>query len=70
MWMRTDDDGIGMIGMDLPTEVADAIWERLTTIASSSAYDDDPRTMDQRRADLFAALLLGISDDDAARLNT
>jgi hypothetical protein len=60
MKMNLDGDGMGEIEVELPTDVADAIWDRLNTIATSKIFDGDPRTMDQRRADIYAAIIFGM----------
>jgi hypothetical protein len=52
-------DGVSDLWARLPSEVASACYDRLCTIAAKAKTPDDNRTSDQRRADVFADLLLG-----------
>jgi Domain of unknown function (DUF222) len=52
-------DGVSELAARLPTEVAAASYDRLCELATKAKTPDDPRTPDQRRADVFADLLLG-----------
>src|SRR3954453_1392770 len=48
-----------LIGRNLPATITQAAFNRLGALARSLKDDGDTRTMDQLRADLFVALLLG-----------
>jgi hypothetical protein len=52
-------DGIAELGARLPAEVAAACYDRISELATKAKTPDDARTGDQRRADVFADLLLG-----------
>ncbi|WP_181780968.1 HNH endonuclease signature motif containing protein [Pseudonocardia pini] len=51
-----EDDGMSALRAVLPATEADAVWHLLTNLSKSLT---DDRTLDQRRADLVADLLLG-----------
>ena len=60
-----DLDGMAWLHAYLPTPKAKAIFDRLTTMATSAQGDGEPRTLTQLRVDVAAALLLeGIVLDD------
>src|SRR4051794_6254378 len=48
-----------LIGRNLPATITEAAFNRLGALARSLQDDGDTRTMNQLRADLFVALLLG-----------
>ena len=57
-------DGMAWLTAHLPAEQAIGAYRRLTEMASSLASPDDPRTLAQRRADVFADLLIdGVASD-------
>jgi hypothetical protein len=57
-------DGMAWLSAHLPAEQAHGAYHRLTEIAASLAAPDEPRTLAQRRADVFADLLIdGITPD-------
>lgn len=57
-------DGMAWLSAHLPAEQAHGAYRRLTEIAASLAAPDEPRTLAQRRADVFADLLIdGITPD-------
>ena len=51
-------DGMAWLTAHLPAEQAIGAYRRLTEIASGLAESDEPRTLTQRRADVFADLLI------------
>jgi hypothetical protein len=53
------DDGMADLRLNLPAAIAEAAHDRLTILARRAAAPDDPRSLNQRRADVAAALLLG-----------
>lgn len=64
-------DGWSRITADLPSDVAERIYARVTAIAAGLDDDgsdntDEPRTTDQKRADVFADLLLDSPHQEAA----
>jgi hypothetical protein len=67
MWKGRCADGASDVGGTLPTEVADAIWRRVTSLALHARLPEDLRTLEQVRADVYAALLLGANTGDLAR---
>ena len=48
-----------LIGLDLPAAEAQAAMRRINTLAKAAKSGDDPRTMDQVRADVYLDLLNG-----------
>lgn len=62
------DDGMAGLWALLPAEQAVAIRDRVTALAGE-APRDDTRTADQRRADAFADLLLGVPQRRHAHVN-
>jgi hypothetical protein len=62
------DDGMSELAAYLPAEQATAIDERLTHLARQCPAPDE-RTMDQRRADILADLLLGGQDNYRVNVN-
>lgn len=52
-------DGMADLAAYLPATDAQAIYGRIDTIASTIRSTDDPRSMDEIRADVFTELLLG-----------
>jgi len=48
-----------LLGLDLPAADAQAAMRRINTLAKAAKTGDDPRTMDQVRADVFVDLLNG-----------
>ena len=61
--LRLHGHGAATISADLADDVASRIFNRLTAIAhglpAESDGDDGPRSLEQRRADVFTDLLLG-----------
>jgi hypothetical protein len=53
------EDGVADLWARLPAELASACYDRLCVMAAKAKTPDDERTSDQRRADVFAELLLG-----------
>ena len=64
--LSPDSDGMAWLNALLPEVDAHRIYNRLTAAAAAAKADDphDDRTADQRRADLFTALLLGHTGSD------
>ncbi len=56
VWNSPRPDGRAVIGGELSAEDAGAFLRGLTALATSLSDAADPRTLDQQRADLFAAL--------------
>jgi hypothetical protein len=57
-------DGMAWLTAHLPAEQAIGAYRRLTEMAASVGTPDDPRTLSQRRADVFADLLIdGVASD-------
>jgi uncharacterized protein DUF222 len=56
---QSEDDGMAKVYAVVPAEKAVAIAVRVDKIARQAKTPDDPRTMDQRRADVVCDLLLG-----------
>lgn len=54
-----DQDGMAWLSAYLPADQAAAIWNRTTAIARGLQGPDEPLTLTQLRADIFAAALLG-----------
>lgn len=48
-----------LLGLDLPPEQVAAVTRRIDDLARSLGRDGDPRSIDQRRADVFLDLLAG-----------
>jgi hypothetical protein len=48
-----------LLGLDLPADQVQAAVRRINTLAKAAKTADDPRTMDQVRADVFVDLLNG-----------
>jgi uncharacterized protein DUF222 len=53
------DGGVSDLWARLPAEVAAACYDRVTQLAATARTPQDQRTGEQRRADVFADLLLG-----------
>jgi hypothetical protein len=53
-----DQDGMAWLSAYLPADQAAAIWNRITAIARGLQGPDEPLTLTQLRADVFAAALL------------
>lgn len=51
-------DGMAWFSTLIPDVEAQAIWQRLTAVATTLASPDETRTLDQRRADVFCDLLI------------
>ncbi len=57
-------DGMAWLTAHLPAEQAIGAYRRLTEMAASLGAPDEPRTLAQRRADVFADLLIdGVASD-------
>ncbi|QHK19324.1 DUF222 domain-containing protein [Pseudarthrobacter psychrotolerans] len=54
-----DQDGMAWLSAYLPAHQAVAIWNRTTAVARGLQGPDEPLTLTQLRADVFAATLLG-----------
>lgn len=52
------DDGMAYLGAFIPAEAATAAFNRMTTAARSLQGPDEPRTLTQLRADVFADLMI------------
>ncbi|WP_125612713.1 HNH endonuclease signature motif containing protein [Specibacter cremeus] len=59
MSLHTADDGMSILRMYLPTEAAEAIFNRHTAIARALAHPDEIRTLTQRRLDSAVQALFG-----------
>src|SRR3954449_9434461 len=57
--LQSEEDGMAKVYAVVPAEKAVAIALRVDKIARQTKTPDDPRTMDQRRADVVCDLLLG-----------
>jgi uncharacterized protein DUF222 len=57
--LQSEDDGMAKVYAVVPADKAVAIALRVDKIARQTKTPDDPRTMDQRRADVVCDLLLG-----------
>ncbi|MEO6085814.1 MAG: DUF222 domain-containing protein, partial [Umezawaea sp.] len=57
--MHSEEDGMATVYAVVPAEKAVAIALRVDKIARRTKTPEDPRTMDQRRADVVCDLLLG-----------
>lgn len=55
------DDSMATLAAQLPAEVASAAYARLDRVARTLRTADEPRTLDQLRADVFADTVLGRS---------
>jgi hypothetical protein len=56
---RPAEDGLAELTAVLPAEHATAIYQRITSLARHAAGPGDPRSLDERRADVLVDLLLG-----------
>jgi hypothetical protein len=56
---RPLEDGAAELGVKLPAELTEAIYDRIDGLARRAAGPDEPRTMNQLRADTATDLLLG-----------
>ena len=67
--LETGRDGMAWLTAHLPAEQAIGAYRRLTEMASSLGSPDEPRTLSQRRADVFADLLIDgiVSGSDLGR---
>ncbi|MCO4238789.1 HNH endonuclease [Pseudarthrobacter sp. MDT3-28] len=54
-----DQDGMAWLSAYLPADQAAGIWNRTTAVARGLQGPDEPLTLTQLRADIFAAALLG-----------
>jgi hypothetical protein len=63
---RTMEDGAAELGVKLPAELTGAIYDRIDGLAKKAAGPDEPRTMDQLRADTAVDLLLGTNREHLA----
>jgi uncharacterized protein DUF222 len=66
--LQSEDDGMAKVYAVVPAEKAVAIAVRVDKIARQAKTPDDPRTMDQRRADVVCDLLLGKSSNVQVQL--
>jgi hypothetical protein len=55
----TDAGTANLLGLDLPVAITNAAMRRINRLARAANTTDDPRTMDQIRADVFLDLLYG-----------
>lgn len=62
VWWQPLEDGMAEFTADLPAETASAAYARIDLLARRTTTTGDDRTMDQRRADVLADLLLGHGD--------
>ncbi|WP_051388745.1 HNH endonuclease signature motif containing protein [Arthrobacter sp. 35W] len=58
-------DGMSYLGLYLPAETAQAVWNHATAAARALQGPAEPRTLAQLRLDVAAALLLGLETADA-----
>jgi hypothetical protein len=66
-WKHAAYDGAAILSCLLAAEIVEAIWQRLTWLAKRALRrGHDKRTLDQARADVFTALLLGFNSGDLA----
>ncbi len=61
-----DQDGMAWLTAYLPGDQAAAIWNRTTAVARGLQGPDEPRTLTQLRADVFAAALLRGGNQDSS----
>jgi hypothetical protein len=62
-WIEHGDDGMGWLGIHLPSPDVEAAWQRVDGIARQLATcADESRTLDQIRADAIADILTGRND--------
>jgi uncharacterized protein DUF222 len=66
--LQSEEDGMAKVYAVVPAEKAVAIALRVDKIARQTKTPDDPRTMDQRRADVVCDLLLGEPSNVQVRL--
>jgi hypothetical protein len=59
VYLQPSADGMAWLTAHLPAPEAHAIFDRLTDAAKLAVSEGDPRTVEQLRADAFAAALLG-----------
>jgi hypothetical protein len=62
------DDGMSWLSFYLPAEKAEAIYRRVNAIAKGARTREDPRSMDEMRADVAMGLLLGASSNVTTRI--
>jgi hypothetical protein len=62
------DDGMSWLSFYLPAEKAEAIYRRVNAIAKGAKTREDPRSMDEMRADVAMGLLLGASSNVTTRI--
>jgi hypothetical protein len=62
-----DKDGMAWLSAYLPADQAAAIWNRTTAVARGLQGPDEPRTLTQRRADVYATALLGSGNGRSIR---
>jgi hypothetical protein len=62
------DDGMSWLSFYLPAEKAEAIYRRVNAIAKGAKTREDPRSMDEMRADVAVGLLLGASSNVTTRI--
>ena len=58
VWVSEQPDGMATFSTTVTDVDATRIYQRLTAIANGLDGDDDPRTLDQKRADVFVDTLL------------
>jgi hypothetical protein len=63
--LRPVEDGMAVLSALLPADKAVAIYRRIDELARAARVEDDPRTADARRADVFTDLLLDGPKDAA-----
>ena len=59
VWLRPEPEGMVQLSAFLPAAQGQGIYGMLTTAARGEQAAGDPRTLNQLRADIFAALLTG-----------
>jgi hypothetical protein len=62
------DDGMSWLSFYLPAEKAEAIYRRVNAIAKGAKTRQDPRSIDDVRADVAMGLLLGASSNVITRI--
>jgi hypothetical protein len=62
------DDGMSWLSFYLPAEKAEAIYRRVNAIAKGAKTRQDPRSIDEVRADVAVGLLLGAASNVITRI--
>ena len=65
-WLQPHDDGTVDVGMTVPAELGLAVRQRVAALARRARGPQDTRSVEQVRADVMLALLLGVPTGDLA----